>query len=89
MILPASLKPHGARPQTAHGKARLGFSGLRRGGGHRLFSMYKPITNAAAAGCRNIYVDLGDEHVTGYGRRLAAEGLAAEVRAENLLPQTR
>ena len=57
--------------------------------GIAVFSMYRPITDAAAAGCRNIYVDLGDEHVTVYGHRLAAEGLAAEVRAENLLPQTR
>lgn len=53
------------------------------------FSMRKPIIDAAGAGDRNIYFDLGDERLTVHGHRPEAEVLVADRRAQSLLPQTR
>ena len=48
--------------------------------------MYDAVMSAAAAGDRNIYFGLDDEHMTAHGHRLAAEALVADLKAKGLLP---
>ena len=51
-----------------------------------VISMYDAVMGAAAAGDRNIYFGLDDEHMTAHGHRLAAEALVADLKAKGLLP---
>jgi hypothetical protein len=53
-----------------------------------VLSMYDTLMKAAAAGDRNIYFGLDDEHMTAHGHRLAAEALVSDLRSQKLLPDS-
>jgi hypothetical protein len=62
------------------------FQAFGKEAGIPVISMYDAVLKAAAAGDRNIYFGLDDEHMTAHGQRLAAEALVADLMVKGLLP---